>query len=161
MITFERLKELVKYNRRTGEFTSRISRKGVSSGAKMGCINKHLGYQLIGLDKTHYYGHRLAWLYVYGEIKSEIDHINGNRSDNRICNLREATSSQNKYNAKRRIDNRSGYKGVYLHTPGKWRARIRQSGKLIEVGLFDSPEEAFFNRKKMLSKIHGEYARAE
>src|SRR3990167_3120706 len=106
MISQQRLKELLSYNPNTGEFT-RLVATGIhgcnKAGVVVGCLSDHptQGYILIRVnnDGILYRAHRLAWLYVYGFWPpADIDHINGNRSDNRIVNLRSVTRSQNLQN---------------------------------------------------------------
>lgn len=159
-LSLEELKKLVVYNQETGEFFSRVDRVGVSVGTRMGCHHKTLGYVFIGLKNKRYLAHRLAWFYVTGEWPQlQIDHINCERADNRWCNLRLATISQNRFNSKKRKDNTSGYKGVHLHAKNRWRARIKVNGKYHHIGLFDSPKLAFLARRKALSGFHGSYGR--
>jgi hypothetical protein len=79
---------------------------------------------------------------------TEIDHINGNRADNRFENLRQVSHQENGKNTKRYASNRSGFAGVGRTTnPSKWRARIRVNGKLVHLGVFDSAEDARTARK--------------
>jgi AP2 domain/HNH endonuclease len=89
----------------------------------------------------------------------ELDHVNGSRSDNRWCNLREATHSQNRANAQMRTDNTSGFKGVtWLKQTGKWRARIEVNGKRIHLGEYDTRERAFIAYIFAQWKYHGDFA---
>src|SRR6185369_10895033 len=99
----------------------------------------HQGYWRIFIYGKAYLGHRLVWLYVYGEWpRGDIDHVNRTRSDNRLCNLRVATRSQNLGNMGRRPVNTSGYKGVTWHKRAeKWLAQISVNRKNIYLGLFN------------------------
>ena len=114
MITQERLKEVLKYNSETGEFTRKI--------AKGGKIKDSSGYILISVDGEKYYAHRLAWLYMYGEFpKNSIDHINKIKDDNHLYNLRDVTSIENQRNRFLNINNKSGFLGVSWYKPlSKW-----------------------------------------
>src|SRR5436190_23425691 len=106
MLTQEKLKEVLDYDPETGLFTSRVSRGGRPASARAGCVTTK-GYIKLSLCQKRYYAHRLAWLYVYGEWPSkQIDHINCVTDDNRIANLREATSAQNITNSRARRDNK-------------------------------------------------------
>lgn len=101
------------------------------------------GYILVGVIGRRMYGHRLAWALHYGEWPSEqIDHINGNRCDNRICNLRHVSHAENLYNSKVRKHSTTGIKGVKLTPVGRWAASVRFKNKQIHIGTFDTAEEA-------------------
>jgi len=105
--------------------------------------------------------HRIAWAVFYGRWPSDqIDHINGNKQDNRILNLREATQSENKRNTATYKSNTSGYKGVsWSRSEGKWVSRIGFQGKQINLGYFDDPAEAHAAYCEAAKKYHGEFAR--
>lgn len=94
--------------------------------------------------------HRLAWLYTYGHWPiDQIDHINGIRDDNRICNLREVNNQQNQMNAKKRFDNTSGKTGVcYFSRDNNWRSTIVFKGKSHHLGYFETKEEAILAREE-------------
>ena len=111
------------------------------------------------LGKSHY-AHRVIWRIVTGnEPENMIDHINGDGSDNRWANLREATCSQNQHNAKVRSDNRSGHKGVtWDKQHQKWRAYITSGGKRHHVGLFLDPEQARAAQCAAADSHHGKFA---
>jgi excinuclease UvrABC ATPase subunit len=150
MLTQERLKELLHYDEETGVFTWLNSpRNNVPSGSIAGTIDKK-GYVRILYSKKLYLAHRLAWLYVHGNFpKNDIDHINGNPTDNRICNLRPVTRKQNMENKKIYKTNKSGYSGVTWHSRDKkWNVRIGHYGKRISLGYFDNLNDAIAVRIK-------------
>jgi hypothetical protein len=119
------------------------------------------GYRRISLDYTLHYAHRLIWLYHYGVAPNGmLDHIDMNRSNNRIENLREVTPTQNSMNRLKNKSNKSGFKGVSFHEKTKkWRASCAVNGKQKYLGLYDLPEEAYAAYVKEVSKHHGEYGR--
>ena len=148
-ITAERLQELLHYDQETGIFTRKVSTAhNVKVGDVAGCPDGH-GYLLIRLQSRRYKAHRLAWLYIHGSWPNDqIDHINRNRSDNRIANLREVTNKQNGQNRSTQSSNTSGHPGVYWYKPySKWRAQIMHNQKLIHLGYFATIEEALSARK--------------
>lgn len=105
--------------------------------------------------------HRLAWALHFGRWPDQaIDHINGDRTDNRIANLRLATVAENTRNGKRRSTNTSGYKGVSLTENGQWRATIVAGGRQSYLGRFSTAEDAHAAYVKAASRLHGEFARA-
>ena len=143
MITQEQLKKELSYDPETGQFIWIRRRQGRQFGYFLGALQPH-GYRKICLDGKKYYAHRLAWLYVYGVFpESELDHVNGDKSDNTINNLREATSCANKCNSSLRSDNTSGFKGVTWNQDcQKWLAQIHQAGKSYFIGVFVDKLEA-------------------
>jgi len=110
------------------------------------------GYIRVNLHGSVYYAHRIAWLLYTGRWpRYEIDHINGDRSDNRIENLREVNSSGNSKNLGMRYDNSSGYNGVYKHPSwkDKWVTYLKMNGKNTYLGGFNSAEAAYEYRRKV------------
>ena len=143
MITSDQLREAVDYCPESGQFKWRISRGPVRVGAVAGTKRKD-GYVHIGLYGKNYLGHRLAWLHVYGDLPSvEVDHINRNRGDNRILNLRLVTRSENAQNGSHRKNNSSGYRGVTFNRANSvWIAQIMKDKKGVYLGSFTSAEDA-------------------
>lgn len=156
------LRQLLHYCEATGVFTWRVSRKRVRAGDTTGVrLNSH-GYKRIKIDGVLYLAHRLAWLYVHGAWPSEqIDHINGDRADNRISNLRLANNRQNQQNQKLRINNASGFKGASWNARRrKWIAQISVEGRKTYLGAFETAHEAHAAyAAKAAAKFH-EFARA-
>jgi hypothetical protein len=159
MISQEKLKEMLNYDESSGVFTwVKTASKRIKQGSVAGRCNSH-GYQVIGIDGLEYKAHRLAWLYVYGYLpESCIDHINCVRSDNRICNLRLASNSQNKLNAIPQRNNSSGFKGVSRHK-GRWRVQASVNGKRHHLGIFKDVIEAAKVYAEFAKKNHGEFIR--
>lgn len=159
MLTQAELKVLVNYDPETGIFTWNKSRKGAKSGVEVGTIGFH-GYCQACLNYKKYYLHRLAWLYIYGEIPfSEIDHINRIKTDNRICNLRLATRSQNCSNTRLHTRNKSGHKNVSLHKPtGLWRVVITKNQKTVVNKYFITIDEAISYAEKARKEHFGIYS---
>ena len=112
------------------------------------------------IDRRVYYAHRLVWLYMMNEWpKKQIDHINGIRDDNRWGNLREASPLQNNANRKRRHDNKSGYKGVWLDKHrNRWVAEIRLHGRRCWREYFTDPANAAAAYVTAAGHIFGEFA---
>lgn len=144
-LTQKHLLELMTYEPETGRFVwKELNRKNRQSGREAGTTNSD-GYRVISIAGKGYKAHRLAWLAHYGAFpEKEIDHINRDKSDNRVCNLRLADHAQNLQNlAAPRSDNKSGFLGVsFAKSANKWRATIKVKGKQTNIGLFESPEKA-------------------
>jgi hypothetical protein len=144
-LTAERLRELLEYDPETGVFTRKtdiILRNGLCV-ARAGDIAGYVsqGYRLCSVDSRVYKTHRLAWLYVYGEWPHQnIDHINGDRTDNRIANLRDVSQLVNTQN-QRKGYGVSGLIGAHKCAKG-WQSAIRSEGRLINLGTYHTPEEA-------------------
>jgi hypothetical protein len=154
------IKEVIEYNSETGIFLWTKDRKGhARKGKKAGGFHSR-GYITICVNDAEYLAHRLAWAMHYGEIPEnmQIDHINGDRSDNRISNLRLATHEENCRNSKPRKHNKTGIKGV-RRMRSKWAARIRVNNKEIWLGCYDTPEEASSAYQKAAAELHKDFAR--
>lgn len=144
MLTAEQLKNTLEYNPDTGVFLWKIRpSKAVKAGDIAGCAEKQIGYITIGISKRVYKAHRLAWLYVYGDWpKGLIDHINGDKADNRIANLRDVFADGNSQNVRKpNRRNKSGFMGV-IWFQNKWRASMSVNGKSKWLGDYSTPEEA-------------------
>lgn len=124
-----------------------------------GCIRKTDGYHVIRYKNKMQYAHRIVFLYHHGYLPKFLDHINGNKNDNRIENLRECTTQQNTFNHKLRLDNTTGYKHIYKEANSKkFRVRIQINGKNINFGNYFDIDYAKFIAEAMRHKYHGEFA---
>jgi hypothetical protein len=144
MLTAEQLKNTLDYDPNTGVFLWKIRpSKAVKAGDVAGCAEKRIGYITIGISKRIYKAHRLAWLYVYGDWpKGLIDHLNGDKADNRIANLRNVFADGNSQNVRKpNRRNKSGFMGV-IWFQNKWRASMSVNGKSKWLGDYSTPEEA-------------------
>lgn len=157
-LNIKELKEQLNYDPETGVFTWKINKKGLFAGSVAGDINV-IGYRRIGFNCKRWLAHRLAWFYMTGEMpKNHIDHINLNRSDNRWCNLREATNAENMRNAGLRKDNTSGYKGVYWDKRiSKWFASANFENKQHNLGYFTNPVDASKAFQSFAKENYGEF----
>lgn len=147
----------------------KVNRRRAQAGSPAGSLRPN-GYWWVGVDYKCYAAHRLIWALVHDEDPGnrEIDHVDGMRGNNDPANLRLATDSENKYNAKTPCTNTSGRKGVFRESgQAAWRGRVRVSGKRISKLFSDSKHggreaalaaAAEWVRAKR-EKLHGEFAR--
>lgn len=158
MITQQELIDKLNYCSETGIFTWKKYKVGARKNLIAGSICKN-GYIKIWINGKHYYAHRLAWLYNYGQIPDkEIDHINHNKADNKIKNLRLANRNQNSFNTSIRSDNTSSVKGVsWYKNLNKWKVYIQVNKKQKTIGYFDDLEFAKLVISEVRESYHGKY----
>ena len=157
----KQLFDYLSYNPDTGEFTWLMNpARSRLVGEIAGNVNKR-GYVSIWIDGFHFSAHRLAWAMSNGEWPLlDIDHINENKSDNRICNLRHASRSENMFNRGKNKNNTSGMKGVtFCKGTGMWRAKMMISRKSMTIGRFKSIEEASVAYFEKAKELRGEFAK--
>lgn len=156
LITAEEARQLFFYNPDTGDITWRVSRSGVRNNNVAGYARRE-GYRVVFVNGKLYLAHRVAWAIVNGAWpETGIDHINGNKTDNRWDNLRLATKSQNGMNRPAPSNNTSGYKGVSRNKK-RWAASIHENGLKRHLGTFDTPKEAHAAYCCAALKLHGEF----
>jgi HNH endonuclease/AP2 domain len=153
ILTQAQLKLRLSYDEVAGVFRQAVNSGRAKSGDIAGYTH-HTGYVQISIMRKRYMAHRLAWLYVYGEMPaSYIDHVNLIKSDNRIENLREATLSENQKNVGMQSNNTSGIKGVRFRIDReKWVATAACKGKNKHLG--------YFATSKLASDAYQAYAKA-
>lgn len=160
-LTAQKVRELLEYNPDTGVFKWRRTAKGRRLDLSPGTVNDS-GYLMITIGWRRWRAHRLAWLYMHSVWPSnQIDHINGNRLDNRLCNLREVDYVLNGQNKKKgTARNKSGFLGVDFRpqfVERKWRATIFYNGKQKHIGMYQTPEEASRAYLEAKRKLHAGY----
>lgn len=158
-LTAARLRELLHYDPETGVFTrlkNLSNSKAFKVGDVAGGLDKSTGYIKISVENRRYWAHRLAWLYVHGVWPSSgIDHRDENGLNNAISNLRPASKSENGQNVSAaRSSSKSGLLGASPTADGRWTAAITVSGKMKNLGRFDSPEEAHAAYIDAKTKLH-------
>ena len=154
MITQKTVRDLFFYNKDTGELTFvNESGRGKRKDRKVGSISK-VGYSVVFVDRKLYQAHRVIWLHYYGVLPEfGIDHINGDKLDNRISNLRDVSQKENTKNRVMSKNNTSGFNGVTWHAAlGKWRSSISVNKKPVYLGFFKSKHDAIEARKAANSK---------
>lgn len=159
-LSHDRLCHLLSYDSETGVFRWRVSNsRRRAAGSVAGHVTTDGRVQL-RIDKKLYKAHRVAWFYVHGRWPEHLlDHINGNPTDNRLCNLREVNNRQNAMNMRLKPNTKSGLKGAfYVNHLDKWGATIRVDGKPLILGYFKTPEEAHHAYLEAAKKYHGEFA---
>lgn len=141
-LSAERARELFNYDPATGSLTWKAYRRGATlpQGAER---RLEQGYIRLGVEGRKYLAHRLIWLITTGRWPTGVlDHVNGVRSDNRLCNLRESTPQSNSENRRHaQADSKTGLLGVSVHK-GRFRAVIWSKGTRKTLGAFPTPEEA-------------------
>ncbi|WP_429004271.1 HNH endonuclease [Roseixanthobacter psychrophilus] len=149
------------YDPYTGHFIHLSSTGGALAGAKAGRIGA-LGYMILSVKGRELYAHRVAWALYYGEWPEvQVDHINRERDDNRIVNLRLATNSQNQANTVARVNSKSGIRGVvYRPDKNRWVAQITCDGRQYQIGSFQSEAEAAAAYAQRSRALFGQFSRA-
>lgn len=146
ILTQARLQELLNYDPETGFFTWRVSRQGNSKAGDRAGWQRKDGYVRIKVAQHSEWAHRLAWLYVYGSWPlNQIDHINGDPSDNRIANLRDVEPRINMQNERKGRRRKCGGSLIGAHWStvwSRWKSSISTDGKSVHLGWFDTEQEA-------------------
>jgi hypothetical protein len=161
--TQARVKELFNYDQETGLFTWRVSRSNRASVGAIAGYKCDRGYIWIGVDRVVYLAHRLAWLWMEGEMPVEIDHEDTIKSNNRWDNLRKATRGQNNVNADAHKNSMTGVKGVTFIHENKdrpYHAYAYRDGVRYSFGYHATLEAAHAARFAGAKTVHGEFARA-
>lgn len=155
-ITQQMINELF-YYKDGNLFRKKQPRNGTCITNPAGSKTKN-GYISISIKNKTYLAHRLIFMLHNGYLPSIIDHKNGNKADNRIENLRQATSSQNACNQKMSPHNTGGLKGISPYGRGRWMAIISLNRERFFLGTFDTREEAHYAYCKASKKLHGEFS---
>lgn len=143
MLSKQEAEEEVKYHPSTGL----LSRKKSRGNQRLGSVNLTIdgkGYYRISIKGKRYKSHHVVWLLHYGVFPSQLDHINGVKTDNRIENLREATTQQNcHYRISGQKKNRVGLPGVTLLASGKYKSQAQILGQKVYLGQYETAQEAY------------------
>lgn len=158
-LTQDMVRDALDYNPTTGWFTWRkkvaskvvIGRRAGTRGAQ--------GYRQITLYGNQVLEHRMVWFWVHGEWPDLVDHINLNKTDNRVANLRKASHFENACNARAHRDNPNKRKGIWRTKSGRWQAMITVNKKRLFLGAYGTPEEAAAAYDEAAKTLHGDFAR--
>lgn len=146
------------YDRATGTFTHQNCKYPSYNGCPAGSFNSY-GYRVIKIGGKYLLAHQIVWLLETGSAPDRpLDHIDGDKANNRFDNLRLATAAQNGANRKPGSNAPFGVKGVTLEK-GRFRARIKVNGRKIQVGVFSSVDEASQAYNEAAKRYFGEFAR--
>lgn len=155
-LTLQRLRDVATYDEKSGHFRWNRSNRATTKGKIAGHV-RGIGYRSITIDGVAFYAHRLAWFWKYSKWpNNHVDHINGDRDDNRIENLRDVTPSRNSHNtSKLGPRNTTGFRGVAKYMD-KYIAQMMVDGKRMALSMHDTPEEAAEAYRKKHLELFGE-----
>lgn len=157
MSLIDRFREVFTYHPETGVLTRKLATAPMHKvGERVGAPHKGHGYVVLAVDYRSHLAHRVIWAIVHGKMpEGEIDHINGIKTDNRLCNLRDVPKSLNQLNRPKgnRCDNTSGHTGVFRRDNGKYRAMIGGVKNRQNLGTFETFEEAVTARDAALARV--------
>jgi len=157
MLTQKELKDRVYYNRETGEISWSKHRQKSRIGVAVNRLDSY-GYKTLWIDGKWHKQHRIVWLYLYGKWpKHQVDHINGDRADNRESNLREATLSENMRNRLIQKNNTTGYPRV-KRVGKKYSVAIRKNGVRLHIGTFETLGLASAVSDAAADFLHGKFS---
>lgn len=160
-LTQEYVRACVSYDAETGLFVARLPSASRQEGDILGALGNH-GYLTIAIAGKSYLAHRLAWFYVHGRWPILVDHIDRDRHNNRLCNLRECTYRENAWNVTPMQGTASGVEGVnWFASRRKWVAKISSGGVYRTLGYFDTIEEAAAVRAQAVKVERGHFLRSE
>lgn len=155
------LSELFEYRDGCLYWRVQLSNRG-PVGSRAGWFHVGTGYRYLGFLNKKFKEHRIVWELHHGPIPNglEIDHINGDKTDNRIENLRLCTRTQNNFNTRRRRNTTQPYRGVRLRCDGKkYVARINFHGVEYHLGSYDTEEQAIEAYRTKARELAGEFIR--
>lgn len=160
MLTSAAIRELLQYEPDTGRLVWRVTRGSALAGDEAGRVMRATGYRQVRVGKALVYAHRLAWAIHHGEWPAlALDHINGERDDNRIANLRLASRAENAWNRGAQVNSSHGQKGVTWNgAMKKWCARIMAHGTRRHLGYFDDLNDAARAYEVAARELHGDFA---
>ncbi len=146
MLSREEINKLFSYQGKSGRLYWKVKphpNANVDVGDPAGCLASD-GYIVIGYKGRYYKAHRIIWMYIYGYLPKYLDHKDGDKSNNRLSNLRVATSQQNARNRKKSTKSLSSkYKGVHwVKSRNRWKATIYIDGNVRQLGLYVTEHEA-------------------
>lgn len=158
-LTQQFLHELFEY--RDGLLFWKVNRRGNKvKGKQASRLKKSNGYHQVTINKKKHYAHRIIFFMAYGCLPEQVDHIDGDRSNNVLSNLREANNAQNNRNTGLRSTNTTGFKGVsYNKFNRNFNAKITVNYKSIHLGCFQTAEAAHEAYKQAAMRLHGDFAR--
>ena len=158
--SIDSLKLTFTYDSGQGFLLWNIERANKHVGDRAGSLWK-TGYRYVRYKGRVYLEHRLIYAIVFGLWPDQVDHVNMDKSDNRISNLRCASLSENNRNRTRQSNNTSGYKGVTWHKDTKlFHAKIMHNKKRISLGYFKDPADASIAYTNAAKEFHREFARS-
>ena len=147
------------YVREDGLYWKKQPNQRIKINSKSG-YSRLDGYKKVSIKRKTYYEHQLIFFYHHGYFPKEIDHVNGNPSDNRIENLREVTHSQNLANSQKKKKGSSKFKGVCWIKPDKiWMASITVNKQHIHLGRFKTEKEAAIAYNKKADELFNKFAK--